>query len=222
MMSKYAKTRKVSGPGNPENANKKQLAILAVLVVVGVAAIVVRWNSLGPPEAAPAAATATAAEQQSTTPSPAPATAIGSDGAASDESSSEPADSDIPVASPAAAVIDAQKAAAGRLEHAESVWVGTWGRQLPDRNSIDMDMSHMKEPGGKAIPIPYVEPKPLKDGAFIQNADGTVNQVQKDRIAFADGTTATIDGDKILKSDGTLGVTVGDEILWSDGSKSSY
>jgi hypothetical protein len=108
-----------------------------------------------------------------------------------------------------------------KLEMQKSLWVGAWGRQLPDPNVIDMDISQVGKPGGKAVPIPYVEPPPLASGSYLTNSDGTQSMVLGNTIVNADGSKDTIDGHQILKSDGTLGVMVGNDILWSDGSKST-
>jgi hypothetical protein len=108
-----------------------------------------------------------------------------------------------------------------KLEMQKSLWAGAWGRQIPDPDIIDMDISQVGKPGGKAVPIPYVEPPPLQSGSYVTNADGTQSMVLGNTIVNADGSKATIDGHQILKSDGTLGVMVGNDILWSDGSKST-
>ncbi len=110
-----------------------------------------------------------------------------------------------------------------KIALSESTWVGTWGRQFPDPNSIDMDMSQLGKPGGKAVPIPYVAPAPLKPGMFITNGNGSLSTVYDDMIVLPDGSRAKIDNAKIVDKDGSLlGVRIGNEILWTDGSKSSY
>lgn len=108
-----------------------------------------------------------------------------------------------------------------KREMQKSLWAGAWGRQIPDPDIIDMDLSQVGKPGGKAVPFTYVEPPPLPSGSYVTNADGTQSMVLGNTIVNADGSKATIDGHQILKSDGTLGVMVGNDILWSDGSKST-
>jgi len=195
-----------------------RVAGLCLLVVALAAAITWRNSSKAPEVSPPTAQAATPASA----PASAPAAATAPAGSPPQETSTGAPISIAQPAPKAAAQTDEQIAATEKLELAKSTWVGVWGRQLPDPNAIDMDLSHMKEPGGKAIPIPYVAPKPMTNGTFITNANGTMSQVIDNRVVNPDGTTATIKGDKLMRSDGALGVMVGDQILWSDGTKSGY
>lgn len=121
----------------------------------------------------------------------------------------------------AAAKRKAEAEAKEKMETQKSLWVGAWGRQIPDPGSIDMDISQLRKKGGKAIPMPYVEPPPLASGTYLTNADGTQSMVFGDTIVNADGSKSKVDGHQIIKPDGTLGVMVGNDVLWSDGSKST-
>lgn len=121
----------------------------------------------------------------------------------------------------AAAKKKSEAEAREKLETQKSLWVGAWGRQIPDPDSIDMDVSQLRKKGGKAVPLPYVEPPPLASGTYLTNADGTQSMVFGDTIVNADGSKSRVDGHQIIKPDGTLGVMVGNDVLWSDGSKST-
>jgi len=199
--------------------NKLPIALMTVLVLAVVAVAGKMWvDSANRPAPAATRASGPVVEAQEPADSTRPASV--------DSGASTPA----PFASAEPSALDEDSDAAKRkadapadekLEMQKSLWAGAWGRQIPDPNSLDMDMSQVGKPGGKAVPIPYVEPPPLPSGSYLTNADGTQSMVLGNTIVNADGSKATIDGHQILKSDGTLGVMVGNDILWSDGSKST-
>ena len=198
--------------------NKLPIALMTVLVLAVVAVAGKMWvDSANRPAPAAAPASGPVVEAQVTADSTRPASMDSGAPTPAAFASAEPnAQDENPDAKP-----KAEAPANEKLEMQKSLWAGAWGRQLPDPNYIDMDTSQLGKPGGKAVPIPYVEPPPLPSGSYVTNADGTQSMVLGNTIVNADGSKATIDGHQILKSDGTLGVMVGNDILWSDGSKST-
>lgn len=200
--------------------NKLLTAFMTVLVIAVVAVAGKMWvDSANRPAPAAAPASGPVAEAQESADSARTATTDSGTPMPAGFGSAEPIAKD---AEPDAdAKPKAEAPANEKLELQKSYWVGAWGRQIPDPNIIDMDISQVGKPGGKAVPIPYVEPPPLPSGSYVTNADGTQSMVLGNTIVNADGSKATIDGHQIVKSDGTLGVMVGNDILWSDGSKST-
>jgi hypothetical protein len=200
--------------------NKVLIALLTLLVLAAVAAAGKMWvDSSGRPSPAAPLVPEHLVEAPQTAGSslPAPAgqdalTTMPGPSLAAQPRAEEPG---------AVAKRKAEVEAKEKLELQKSYWAGAWGRQLPDPNVIDMDISQLGKPGGKAVPIPYVEPPPLPSGSYLTNADGTQSMVLGKTIVNADGSKDTIDGHQILKADGRLGVMVGNDILWSDGSKST-
>ena len=200
--------------------NRLLTAFMTVLVLAIVAVAGKMWvDSANRPATAATPASGPVAEAQESDGSAQPATRDSGTPMPAGFGSAEPiAQEGEP---DAAAKAKAEAPANEKLEMQKSLWAGAWGRQIPDPNIIDMDVSQVGKPGGKAVPIPYVEPAPLASGSYVTNSDGTQSMVLGNTIVNADGSKATIDGHQILKSDGTLGVMVGNEILWSDGSKST-
>jgi len=198
--------------------NRLLTAFMTVLVLAIVAVAGKMWvDSANRPVPAAAPASGPVAEAQESADSARPSSADSGTPMPAGFGSAEP----IAPEGDADAKPKAEAPANEKLEMQKSLWAGAWGRQIPDPNIIDMDISQVGKPGGKAVPIPYVEPPPLASGSYVTNADGTQSMVLGNTIVNADGSKATIDGHQILKSDGTLGVMVGNEILWSDGSKST-
>lgn len=200
--------------------NKLPIALMTVLVLAVVAVAGKMWvDSANRP--APAAATASGPVVEAQEPADSTRPVSVDSGATTPPAfaSTEPNAPDE--GSDDTARRKAEAPADEKLEMQKSLWAGAWGRQIPDPDIIDMDLSQAGKPDVKAVPIPYVEPPPLPSGSYLTNADGTQSMVLGNTIVNADGSKATIDGHQILKSDGTLGVMVGNDILWSDGSKST-